>query len=192
MPWLWGAARSSRPRRHRSLLVAQRLSDHFAFAQRARKNRAISRSDFCIWERTLRISPLYFLIMTTGLVFARKQEGSANLLGFSIRGFLRYYVLGYVLFITELDLRCFRSGAIDLRFELWTVSIEEQFYLLWPAVMKKLDRRGMIIAASLTIVLSAASQVGLVLVGVSPSYMDFGTHRTVNSLALGILIAPLS
>ena len=41
---------------------------------------------------------------------------------------------------------------------LWTVSIEEQFYLVWPAVMKLLKRRGMIIAGVITFLMATASQ----------------------------------
>jgi peptidoglycan/LPS O-acetylase OafA/YrhL len=72
---------------------------------------------------------------------------------------------------------------------LWTVSIEEQFYLVWPALMKMLGRRGMIIAAAATFLLATLSQIGAVLTGLSPRYIYYGSASRSSSLALGILLA---
>jgi peptidoglycan/LPS O-acetylase OafA/YrhL len=72
---------------------------------------------------------------------------------------------------------------------LWTVSIEEQFYLVWPALMKRLERRGMMIAGMLTFVLATLSQIGIVLAGLSGGYIYYGSASRCDSLALGILLA---
>ena len=72
---------------------------------------------------------------------------------------------------------------------LWTVSIEEQFYLIWPVVMRKLKHSEMAMAAVATFLLAIASQVGLVLVGASTSFMYFGSAPRCDTLALGILLA---
>jgi peptidoglycan/LPS O-acetylase OafA/YrhL len=72
---------------------------------------------------------------------------------------------------------------------LWTVSIEEQFYLVWPVLMKGLGRRGMIVAAVVTFLLATLSQIGVALAGLSGGYIYYGSASRSGSLALGILLA---
>ena len=99
-----------------------------------------------------------------------------------------YYVLGYVLFVSNWVYAIFGVPQ-SICAPLWTVSIEEQFDLPWPALMKGLQRRGMIVAAALIFAPSIASQVGFVLIHANPYYIDFASTSRVNSLALGILLA---
>ena len=72
---------------------------------------------------------------------------------------------------------------------LWTVSIEEQFYLIWPLLMKMLDRRGMIVAAIVTFLLATVCQVGFVLAGSSGGYIYYGSASRCDSLSAGYLLA---
>jgi peptidoglycan/LPS O-acetylase OafA/YrhL len=72
---------------------------------------------------------------------------------------------------------------------LWTVSIEEQFYLIWPLLMKMLGRRGMIIAAIVAFLLATLSQIGVVLAGSERGFIYYGSFSRCGSLALGILLA---
>ena len=121
--------------------------------------------------------------MTLGLIFAHTGNR-----WFFYQRLPWYYVIGYVFFVSNWIYAIF-GAAQSICAPLWSVSIEEQFYLIWPALMKALDRRGMIIAVALTFVLSAASMVGLVLVDANPNYIDFSSASRVDSLALGILLA---
>ena len=99
-----------------------------------------------------------------------------------------YYIAGYALFVGNWVAAVF-GHPHSICFPLWTVSIEEQFYLLWPALMKMLDRRGMIIAAILTFLLSTLSQVAIMLAGLSGGYIYYGSASRCDSLALGVLLA---
>ncbi len=72
---------------------------------------------------------------------------------------------------------------------LWTVSIEEQFYLIWPMLMKILRPRGMIVAAIVTFVLATVSRLGFMLAGWSGGFIYYGSTSRCDSLALGILLA---
>jgi len=72
---------------------------------------------------------------------------------------------------------------------LWTVSIEEQFYLLWPVLMKLLRRRGMILAAIAIFLLATVSRVGFMLSGLSGGFIYYGSTSRCDALALGILLA---
>ena len=77
----------------------------------------------------------------------------------------------------------------SIAFPLWTVSIEEQFYLLWPVLVKKLERRGILVAGVVTFLLATAFRIGFVLAGARGGYIYYGSTSRCDSLALGILLA---
>src|SRR6202789_3606958 len=116
-------------------------------------------------RRILRIWPLYFLLIALGVVLAH-TSADQNLPW--------YYVAGYLLFLGNWVQAVF-GGPNSICFPLWTVSIEEQFYLVWPLAAKMLKRRGMIIAAVITILLATVSRVGLVLGGAKLDYIKYAS-----------------
>jgi peptidoglycan/LPS O-acetylase OafA/YrhL len=186
MPWLWGATvRSGGAGVDLFFALSAYLITSLLLRERE-KTGDISLRLFYI-RRTLRIWPLYFLVIILGLIFAH-TSGEHETRWFYYQRLPWYYVLGYVLFISNWIYAVF-GAAQSICAPLWTVAIEEQFYLIWPAIMKKLHGRGMIIAATLTFALSLASQVGLVLIHASPNFIEYGSASRVNSLALGILLA---
>jgi peptidoglycan/LPS O-acetylase OafA/YrhL len=99
-----------------------------------------------------------------------------------------YYVVGYLLFVSNWTYAIY-GAAQSICAPLWTVSIEEQFYLVWPALMKILKRRGMAVAAVVTFALATASQASIVLLGAPRGYIVFGSASRCESLALGVLLA---
>jgi peptidoglycan/LPS O-acetylase OafA/YrhL len=186
LPWIWGAAvRSGGAGVDLFFALSAYLITSLLLRER-RETGDLSLRLFYI-RRTLRIWPLYFLVLALGIVFAHTGGEHENR-WFYYQRLPWYYVLGYVLFISNWFYAIF-GVAQSICAPLWTVSIEEQFYLIWPALMKRLHRRGMIVAAALTFVLSIASQVAFVLVHANPYYIDFASTSRVNSLALGILLA---
>jgi peptidoglycan/LPS O-acetylase OafA/YrhL len=186
MPWLWGAAaRSGGAGVDLFFALSAYLITSLLLREREETG-DLSLRLFYI-RRTLRIWPLYFLVLALGIVFAH-TGGEHETRWFYYQRLPWYYVLGYVFFVSNWVYAIF-GVAQSICAPLWTVSIEEQFYLVWPAVMKRLHRRGMIVAAALTFVLSIASQVAFVLVHANPYYIDFASISRVNSLALGILLA---
>jgi peptidoglycan/LPS O-acetylase OafA/YrhL len=130
-------------------------------------------------RRILRIWPLYFLVVALGVVLAHTMANQP---------LPWYYVAGYLLFVGNWVHAVFGAPK-SICSPLWTVSIEEQFYLIWPLLMKTLERRGMIIAASVTLLLATLSRVGFVLAGASGGYLYYGSTSRCDSLALGILLA---
>ena len=130
-------------------------------------------------RRILRIWPLYFLVLAVAVVLAHTVPGQS---------LPWYYVVGYLLFVGNWINVAF-GHPLSVCGPLWTVSIEEQFYLVWPLLMKILGRRGMIIAAVVAFLLATLSQIGVVLAGLSRGYIYYGSFSRSGSLALGILLA---
>jgi peptidoglycan/LPS O-acetylase OafA/YrhL len=130
-------------------------------------------------RRTLRIWPLYFAVLGLGVVLAHTVAG---------RYLPWYYIAGYALFLGNWV--CAVCGhPVSVCAPMWTVSIEEQFYLLWPLLMKVLSRRGMIVAATGIFVLATASRMVWMLAGQSGGFLYYGSTSRADSLALGILLA---
>ncbi len=138
----------------------------------------ISLQSFYI-RRILRIWPLYFAVLAVAVVLAHTVSGQS---------LPWYYLVGYLLFVGNWINAVF-GHPFSVCGPLWTVSIEEQFYLVWPVLMKGLGRQGMIVAAVVTFLLATLSQVGVALAGLSGSYVYYGSISRSGSLALGILLA---
>jgi peptidoglycan/LPS O-acetylase OafA/YrhL len=138
-------------------------------------------------RRVLRIWPLYFLVVALGVVLAHTAPSRSQ--------FWYYdpalpwpYVAGYVFFVANWVYAALGTTH-SICAPLWTVSIEEQFYLFWPMLMKTLKRRGIVIAGMVTFLLSATAQLALVWRGASAAYAYYGSASRCDSLALGIFLA---
>ena len=89
------------------------------------------------------------------------------------------------------------AGASPLR-HAWSLAVEEQFYLLWPALVWALlsrgrrrrlgGRRGVAVAAGVGVVLSAVA-MALEQALATPSRAYYGTDGRVQELAVGVLLA---
>jgi peptidoglycan/LPS O-acetylase OafA/YrhL len=138
-------------------------------------------------RRILRIWPLYFLVVTLGIVFARWAVIPGHPWYYD-QSLPKYYVGGYLLFVANwVYAACGAPASICA--PLWSVSIEEQFYLVWPAAMRRLSHTGMTKAAIAIFLLAVASQVGIALSGAGKYYLYFGSMSRCDSLGLGILLA---
>jgi peptidoglycan/LPS O-acetylase OafA/YrhL len=84
-------------------------------------------------RRTLRIWPLYFLMVAIGLMV---QPLSPEF-RLSVTG-----IVTFLLFVKNWDLAV-HGFSWNPIYVLWTVSAEEQFYLVWPLLQRLLSRRTM-------------------------------------------------
>ncbi|MCT1479170.1 acyltransferase family protein [Microbacterium sp. p3-SID336] len=86
----------------------------------------------------------------------------------------------------------FHSDRPDLFTNLWSLAVEEQFYLLGPVVLVlglavlRARRRAIVIAA---LVLAAASAVAMAVLSGSPTRAYFGTDTHAFGLLLGVALA---
>jgi peptidoglycan/LPS O-acetylase OafA/YrhL len=130
-------------------------------------------------RRILRIWPLYFgflaaLFLALAIIPGAHVPWRA-LPGFAI--FLGNFVMYWGLFVPM---------ALGI---LWSVSLEEQFYLLWPWVVSRLSRRGLIVVAILMLLISNVYRWRLIIEGVTPHTVWFNSLARLDPLACGVLLS---
>jgi peptidoglycan/LPS O-acetylase OafA/YrhL len=185
-PWIWAAVvRSGAAGVDLFFVLSAFLITSLLLRERQETGK-ISLRLFYI-RRILRIWPLYFLVLGLGVVLAHTGPDRSHFWYYD-PGLPWQYVAGYILFVANW-VYAVLGTTHSICAPLWTVSIEEQFYLVWPALMKTLRRRGMIIAGIATFLLATISQLALVLRGTSALYAYYGSAARCESLALGILLA---
>jgi peptidoglycan/LPS O-acetylase OafA/YrhL len=130
-------------------------------------------------RRILRIWPLYFfgIGVAIGLAFAMHQRSQA----------IAFF--WYLAFAGNVYCSIFGWPANPMT-SLWSISIEEQFYLLWPWAMRRLSKRGLFYCA---LVFIAAANITLIILG--NRHADAEVTVWTNTLvqfemfAVGILLA---
>ena len=132
-------------------------------------------------RRILRIWPLYFAFLGLAVMLQWIVPGQHV----SWRAGLWFSLLAGNWYIV---VHGFPSSVI---FPLWSVSIEEQFYITWPAVVRKLGRSGMLVCVG---VLLGVATLARTYLGVnhrweSPVWCN--TFVQLDPIALGILLAVL-
>jgi peptidoglycan/LPS O-acetylase OafA/YrhL len=178
MPWLWGAIVKSGAAGVDLFFALSAFLITSLLLKEREETGDISLRLFYL-RRILRIWPLYFLVIGLGIVLSHTM---AN------QHLQWYYVAGYLLFAGNWVHAVFGRPE-SIAFPLWTVSIEEQFYLIWPLLVKKLERRGLIVSGIVIFLLATVCRIGFVLAGISGGYIYYGSTARCDSIALGILIA---
>ena len=132
-------------------------------------------------RRALRIWPLYFFFL-----FVAYLPSS----WWTSFGIGKPYFIAYFLFVGNLA-GIFLGYPVSLFAHLWSVSIEEQFYLLWPWVVRRASAKGLTwIAAGLLVVAVLTRSVDL-LVGATWHTIAFGTFSRLDAIAVGVVLGAL-
>jgi len=96
-------------------------------------------------RRVIRIWPLYFLIILLAFLILPNMQ-VFNLPGYGkdvIYSNLMWKLILYVLFFPNLVLSLF--GVVPYASHTWSIGTEEQFYLVWPLVLKYIKRYRMLL-----------------------------------------------
>ena len=130
-------------------------------------------------RRILRIWPLYYLFIAACVVVPFLNP---------LRAFGFHYVVGFIFLAGNWSTIAFGPPEFA-GLPLWSVSAEEQFYLLWPLIIRRLSRRGIGVAAVLMIVVANLTRLAVLLQhGIGWSVWA-NTFARLDPMAIGILIA---
>jgi peptidoglycan/LPS O-acetylase OafA/YrhL len=156
-------------------------------------------------------------LITTLLLRERAAKGALDLRGFYVRRILRIWPL-YLAFVAfagimgmlipeqHLPLRyvagyCLLAGnwvyvfyglPASFAIPLWTVSIEEQFYLAWPLALRRATVATMAAIAVGLLLVANGWRVALAIRGAPSDAIEYNTFTRLDPIALGILIALFS
>jgi peptidoglycan/LPS O-acetylase OafA/YrhL len=135
--------------------------------------------DFYI-RRVLRIWPLYFLAII-GAIFAS--------IIFPAYRISPGFVLSYLFMMGNVYISRYGFPSTIICY-LWSISVEEQFYLLWPILNKKLSRKKLVIAAAALLPVGSFAVILLSLQNATPAIGIWpNSFVQVQTFALGALTA---
>ena len=133
-------------------------------------------------RRLLRIWPLYFFMIALAAfvsLFDRSQP-----LGWA-------YALSFLLFAGNWIMVFRGFPHAEIIGPLWSVSFEEQFYLLWPLVVRRASKRTLIQIATGLLVLAASARLILLLKHTGGQPIWYNSFARLDSIACGILLAAI-
>lgn len=133
------------------------------------------------WRRILRIWPLYFFMIGLALLPPLNRQHQ----------FAWRYVAAFLLLSGNWSTVAWGWTASSIVRPLWTVSIEEQFYLLWPPIVRRLSRDRMWIAVTTMFVMASAMRIVMVATHGGPHSVSCNTLSRSDAIAAGILLATI-
>jgi peptidoglycan/LPS O-acetylase OafA/YrhL len=131
-------------------------------------------------RRLLRIWPLYFFVIAVAVVlslFDRTQAVSWA------------YIASFLLFAGNWIMAVRGAPPAVTIVPLWSVSFEEQFYLLWPLVVRRASKRTIGRIAIAMLVVASMARVVLLLKHEAGDPIWYNTFARLDSIACGILLA---
>jgi peptidoglycan/LPS O-acetylase OafA/YrhL len=130
-------------------------------------------------RRILRIWPLYFFFIAVAAL-VQVWDKTQHLGWPFVAGFL--LLSGNWVYI-------FLGLPHSIAGPLWSVSIEEQFYLVWPLALQRLSRRQLVFAVICLLVVANTVRLFLVYSHVLGAAIEYNTLARIDAIALGILVA---
>jgi peptidoglycan/LPS O-acetylase OafA/YrhL len=139
-------------------------------------------------RRFLRIFPLYYAVLAFFLIVMPRLTTQAE--AFWIPGGDQQ-TAWYWLYLSNIHASFtgrFHHHFLDIT---WTLAIEEQFYLLWPLVVRLVPVRALVRACGAIVVLALVLRAVSVDLGANPVFLWTFTPLRFDTLALGALLALL-
>ena len=132
-------------------------------------------------RRALRIFPVYYLLLLCTFVIAPHVLvlSEATLAEYRHQGWYWAYLVN----VSPLA----GGGAVTSLGHSWSLSVEEQFYLLWPLAVRFLEERALVRVCLGLVAAAFLLRCGLLLAGASPELAYELTPARADALALGAL-----
>ena len=132
-------------------------------------------------RRILRIWPLYFFFIAVAAaipIWDHTQKLPWQ------------YVAGYLLLAGNW-VYAFRGLPASVAIPLWSISIEEQFYLFWPPILRRITRRNLVYVVMVLLAVANLARIVLIAAHASGAGIEYNTFARIDPIALGILAACL-
>ena len=141
-------------------------------------------------RRVIRIFPLYYAVLVLFLFVLPAVTSQAE--GFWIAGSDRE-TIWYWLFLSNFQTAFTGNWQHHFLEITWSLAIEEQFYLLWPWLVWKTSRKGLIRACAFILVGALGLRLLLLWIGVpNDKFLYTFTPCRLDELAAGALVAALA
>jgi len=138
-------------------------------------------------RRLLRIAPAFVTLMLT-LSVVPKLTGQTPAAHVLLTSHERWY---WTFFTNALIATYGWAGVIPQTAPLWSLAVEEQFYLIWPSVVRRLTTGRLLQLCLILILLAAMARAILARAGVSVSTLYVLMPTRADLLAWGALLAAL-
>jgi peptidoglycan/LPS O-acetylase OafA/YrhL len=139
--------------------------------------------DFYV-RRALRIVPIYFVLLVAAFalvpLFLPALAVSPGMQA------------PYWLFLSNWSQAIAPDSAVRGLTHLWSLAVEEQFYLLWPALALGLKPRAFAKACLLLVAVAIGARLAMLAAGLHPDWPYQATLGRLDALALGGLVAVAS
>jgi peptidoglycan/LPS O-acetylase OafA/YrhL len=133
-------------------------------------------------RRILKIWPLYFFFIAIAALLAAFRVTNQHL---TVAAVLSFVLLAGNWFVV------FSGYPRSVILPLWSVSVEEQFYLTWAPVAKRLSRTALTRVAIGLLVIASVARALVLTRGISDAGLWCMTFTRMDPIAAGILIAVL-
>ena len=128
-------------------------------------------------RRILRIWPLYFFFIAVALIMTALVPSE---------GLTWKHLLGLLFFAGNWVFMLMPVSSIAV--PLWSIAIEEQFYILWPWVVRRLSANGVGLCAMALIVIAACTTLAVGNVG-NVEFVRLSSLTRLDGIAVGALLA---
>lgn len=129
-------------------------------------------------RRTLRIFPVYYLVclILLSINFHASRENA-------------WWLLSYLFNIKFALPGVWESGQLSYMVHLWSLSVEEQFYLIFPILIFLIPKKNIKAFLILTIIIGVASRLGIYLLSWPKNSIYVLTPACFDALGIGALLA---
>lgn len=133
-------------------------------------------------KRILRIWPMFYVVLVAGFVVIPMISGSLSLEP------IKEHLPWFITFTNNFDLLITDFSGINNNSlgVLWSVAVEEQFYLFWPLIIMFTNRKNFPFVASALILISAIYRHTH---STSVDHLSFCTFSVMGDLAVGGILA---
>jgi peptidoglycan/LPS O-acetylase OafA/YrhL len=143
-------------------------------------------------RRGRRLLPALFLVIICSLVFAVLflPDEVARLRADALASFA-YVTNWYLIFSQQSYFEA--VGRPSLLRHLWSLAVEEQFYLIWPLIfvltMSRFRKRTVLVGVAIAALISLVLMAVLYAPGADPSRVYYGTDTRASGILIGVALA---